>query len=75
MLRSVAMAHFRVQVPNRDAAVATRAIAADALPADTTTTPPLGGGSPSHACRKSVPASAARSPAETMASRSCLRLE
>ena len=31
MLRSVPMAHFRAQVPNRDAAVATRAIAADGL--------------------------------------------
>lgn len=31
MLRSVPMVHFRVQVPNRDAAVATRAIAAEGL--------------------------------------------
>lgn len=31
MLRSVPMAHFRAQVPNRDAAVATRAIAAEGL--------------------------------------------
>ena len=31
MLRSVPMAHFRAQVPNRDAAVATRAIAAVGL--------------------------------------------
>lgn len=31
MLRSVPMAHFRAQVPNRDAAVATRTIAAEGL--------------------------------------------
>lgn len=31
MLRSVPMAHFRAQVPNRDAAVATRAIASEGL--------------------------------------------
>jgi len=31
LLRPVPMAHFRVQVPNRDAAVATRAIAAEGL--------------------------------------------
>lgn len=31
MLRSVPMAHFRAQVPNRDAAVATRAIAGEGL--------------------------------------------
>ena len=31
MLRSVTMVHFRAQVPNRDAAVATRAIAAEGL--------------------------------------------
>ncbi len=31
MLRSVPMVHFRVQVPNRDAAVATRAIASEGL--------------------------------------------
>jgi len=31
MLRSVPMVHFRVQVPNRDSAVATRAIAAEGL--------------------------------------------
>ena len=31
MLRSVSMVHFHVQVPNRDAAVATRAIAAEGL--------------------------------------------
>lgn len=31
MLRSVPMVHFRVQVPNRDAAAATRAIAAEGL--------------------------------------------
>ncbi len=31
MLRSVPMVHFRVQVPNRDAAVATRVIAAEGL--------------------------------------------
>ena len=31
MLRSVEMVHFRAQVPNRDAAVATRAIASEGL--------------------------------------------
>ncbi|HEX7676984.1 MAG TPA: V-type ATPase 116kDa subunit family protein, partial [Thermoanaerobaculia bacterium] len=31
MLRSVPMVHFRVQVPNRDAALATRAIAAEGM--------------------------------------------